>query len=111
MAENIYSPKRVVSGEVAANPRVFAHDALNMTPSGSVTTSQIPGTESPKRGAAIYIGQAMSITVQLEGSTGNVIFKGLAAGSFLPILVTAIVDYTLTDVSGTKGDWDIVALL
>ena len=53
----------------------------------------------------------MDITVALEGSTGNVVFKGLAAGSFLPILATSVVSYTL-DASDTdpKADWDIVAL-
>ena len=99
---------RGLEGNMQAQPRVFAHDATNASPSG-VAVGAIADTET--RGCCIYIGRPMDITVALEGSTGNVIFKGLAAGSFLPILATSVISYTL-DASDTdpKADWDVVAL-
>lgn len=99
---------RGLEGNMQAQPRVFAHDATNASPSGTAI-GPIANTET--RGCCIYVGRPMEITVTLEGSTGNVIFKGLAAGSFLPILATSVVSYTL-DASDTdpKADWDIVAL-
>ncbi len=96
-----------VQNNFAAQVRVFAHDAINVTPSGSAVGS-IAYTD--QRGCCLYIGQAMTLTVQTEGGTGTSIFKGVAAGSFLPVLVTSVTDYTLTDAAGTKADWDIVAL-
>lgn len=91
----------------AQEVRVFAHDAANLTPGGVLTTTTIPGTDA--RGVCLYIGQAMSLTVTMEGGT-PVSYKGVAAGSFLPILVTAVTAYTLTDTAGTKADNDILAL-
>jgi hypothetical protein len=52
----------------------------------------------------------MDLTVTMEGGTANISYKGVAAGSFLPILVTAVTAYTLTDTAGTKADNDILAL-
>ena len=98
---------RGLEGNFQAQPRVFAHDAVNVTPSGTAVGS-IANTD--QRGCCLYVGQAMTLTVQTEGGTGTSIFKGVAAGSFLPVLVTSVTDYTLTDTAGTKGDWDIVAL-
>ena len=51
----------------------------------------------------------MDITVKLENG-GAATFKGVAAGSFLPVLVIELVDYTLTDTAGTKADNDVLAL-
>ena len=87
--------------------RLFAHNAVNLTPSGSIAAGGIPDTAT--RGACLYIGQGMDITVKLE-SSGSVTFKGLAAGSFLPVLAIEVLAYTLTDTSGTKADHDILAL-
>tara|TARA_B100001939_G_C16597200_1_gene469426 strand:+ start:270 stop:578 length:309 start_codon:yes stop_codon:yes gene_type:complete len=92
----------------AQEVRVFAHDALNLTPGGVLTTTTIPGTDA--RGVCLYIGQAMDLTVTMEGGTASISYKGVAAGSFLPILVTAVTAYTLTDTAGTKADNDILAL-
>ena len=55
-----------------------------MTLSSSIT--QIPGTDT--RGVALYVGSgAQDITVTMESGTST-IFKGVAAGTFMPILVT-----------------------
>tara|TARA_Y100001972_G_C7634623_1_gene318559 strand:+ start:1178 stop:1477 length:300 start_codon:yes stop_codon:yes gene_type:complete len=86
--------------------RLFAHDAINLTPSG-VAIGAIPSTSI--RGACLYIGQGMDVTVKLE-SGASAVFKGLAAGSFLPVLAIELVNYTLTDTSGTKADNDVLAL-
>jgi hypothetical protein len=98
---------RGVQIKTADEVRVFAHDALNLTPGGVLTTTTITGTGD--RGVCLYIGQAMSLTVTMEGGT-SVSYKGVAAGSFLPILVTAVTAYTLTDTAGVKADNDILAL-
>jgi hypothetical protein len=98
---------RGVQIKTADEVRVFAHDALNLTPGGVLTTTTITGTDA--RGVCLYIGQAMSLTVTMEGGT-SVSYKGVAAGSFLPILVTAVTAYTLTDTAGVKADNDILAL-
>lgn len=98
---------RGVQIKTADEVRVFAHDALNLTPGGTLTTTTITGTGD--RGVCLYIGQAMSLTVTMEGGA-SVSYKGVAAGSFLPILVTAVTAYTLTDTAGTKADNDILAL-
>jgi len=87
--------------------RLFAHDAINMTPGGVFTSGAIYDTEN--RGVCLYIGQGMDVTVKLENS-GSITFKGVAAGSFLPVLAIEILGYTLTDTAGTKADYDILAL-
>ena len=86
--------------------RLFAHNAINITPSG-VAVGAIPDTSI--RGACLYIGQGMDVVVKLESGVVTT-FKGLAAGSFLPILAISLVDYTLTDTAGTKADNDVLAL-
>ena len=85
--------------------RVFAHDAVDLTPGGVLNTTTISGTES--RGVCLYIGAEMtSITVTMEsGSTPT--FKGIPAGTFLPILVTAV---TGAVPSGVLAANDILAL-
>ena len=100
---------RGVQIKTADEVRVFAHDALNLTPGGTLTTTTITGTDA--RGVCLYIGAAMtSITVTMESGTASISYKNVAAGSFLPILVTAVTAYTLTDTAGTKADNDILAL-
>ena len=89
----------------AQEVRVFAHDALNLTPGGVLTATTIPGTA--ERGVCLYIGAAMtSITVTME-SGNSVTFKGVTAGSFLPILVTAV---TAATGAAALTDSDILAL-
>jgi hypothetical protein len=94
-----------VQSDLANEVRVFAHDAINLTPGGTLTTTTITGTE--RRGVCLYIGAAMtSITVTME-SGNSATFKGIAAGSFLPILVTAV---TAATGAAALADSDILAL-
>jgi hypothetical protein len=77
--------------------RVFAHDAAAVTPNDSV---DISGTEN--RGVCIYIGSvAGGADVKVTMESGSIVtFKGLTAGSFLPILVTRVwaTDTTATEI-------------
>ena len=95
-----------LAGNEMAQPRVFAHDAVGLTAAQIASgTYVIPGTED--RGVCLYVGAAMtSITVTME-SGSSVIFKGVSAGSFLPILVTSV---TAATGAATLADNDILAL-
>ena len=89
-----------------AQPRVFAHDAVALTAADITAGNTIANTG--ERGCCLYVGVAMStITVTMESGTSTA-FKGIAAGSFLPILVTAVT--AATPDSGALADGDIVAL-
>ena len=115
-------------GEMQAEPRVFAHDArlLNLTipttggnndqnayvdvlPTGTpVAGDQVTVLE---RGACLYVGGQGDVDVEME-SGQRVTFKGVAAGAFLPILVTKVY---LTDGNTPSGNQttnatDILAL-
>ena len=96
-----------VQGIQAAQVRVFAHDAVSLvTGGGNLNTSTI--ANSDQRGVCLYIGEDMTlITVTME-SGNSVTFKGLKAGSFLPVLVTAVTAATAKD--GTLNDDAILAL-
>ncbi len=95
---------RGLEGNFQAQPRVFAHDAIGLTPGAT----QIANTT--ERGCCLYVGVAMSvIQVIMEGGT-TVNFKGVAAGSFLPILVTHVTSATLADGTTAASAGDIVAL-
>ena len=98
---------RSVQGIQAAQVRVFAHDAVSLvTGGGTLNTSTI--ANSDQRGVCLYIGEDMTlITVTME-SGNSVTFKGLKAGSFLPVLVTAVTAATPKD--GTLNDDAILAL-
>lgn len=95
-----------LEGNEAAQPRVFAHSAITIVlpaAMGSDTfryiipnTGVAPTTGDTQtvqtRGACIYIGSianGSNLDVELEDGS-RVIFKGLTAGSFLPILATKI---------------------
>ena len=71
-----------LAGNEMAQPRVFAHDAVAITGSGT----QIAGTES--RGCCLYIGTGGPIVVRMEGSSTNVTFTNVPNGTFMPVLVT-----------------------
>ena len=113
--ENIYAPKRTISGNIPDNARIMGHASVDIHTLG--TGNQIPGTGSPNRGAAIYCGQAYtSLTVILEGDVGEVdalgnqkttTFKGIAAGSFLPILAVQVQSHA----PSLAGVGELVALL
>ncbi len=95
---------RGLEGNQNAEPRVFAHDALDLKPSNYTLTNRIPNTETI--GVALYIGVGMDITVTLEGGA-NVLLKGVTAGSFLPMLVTHV---TASSVTLDAGGGEIIAL-
>ena len=102
---------RSVQGIQAAQVRVFAHDAVSLVTgsgasAGTLNTNTIANTE--QRGVCLYIGEDMtSIEVTME-SGNSVIFKGLKAGSFLPVLVTAVTAATPKD--GALNNDAILAL-
>ena len=103
-----------------AEPRVFAHDAklLDLTNGGTAnefvdvlaTGTPVAGDEIIvlQRGACLYVGGTGSVDVEMESGT-RVTFVGVAAGAFLPILVTKVY---LTDVAGnpTTSATNILAL-
>ena len=110
MADNRFAPKRNVQGDFAAQARAFSHDAINLVTGTSLNAdaADIPFTGAPSRGACLYVGVAMSsITVTME-SGRSATFKGVAAGSFLPILVVAVTG--ASPVTGALADNDILAL-
>ena len=91
---------RGLEGNMQAQPRVFAHDAVAVTKSDTV---DIPNTS--ERGCCLYIGDiSAGADVKVTMESGNVAtFKGVTAGSFLPILVTRV------HATGTTAD-QILAL-
>ena len=117
-----------LEGNEAAQPRVFAHSAKTISlPSGTGAGNEnkfvyvIPNTNvTPSandiqtiqpRGACIYIGNitgGSTLDVELEDGS-RVLFKGLTAGSFLPILATKIYSTDAAGVQSTTVD-DILAL-
>jgi hypothetical protein len=95
-----------LEGNEAAQPRVFAHSAITVAlpaaggsdtfiyiiPNTGVAPTAGDTQTVQTRGACIYIGSIASgsnLDVELEGGS-RVTFKGLTAGSFLPILATKI---------------------
>ena len=86
-----------LEGNMQAQPRVFAHDAAVVAKSDTVN---IPNTEL--RGCCLYVGGQGDVKVTME-SGEEVTFAGVAAGSFLPILVIRVWD------NGTSAT-DILAL-
>jgi len=99
-----------MEGNMQAQPRVFAHDAISLTiPTGQnayVYIFNVASTETPptptagdevrvlQRGACLYVGGQGDVVVEME-SGSKVKFAGVAAGSFLPIQVTKV--YSSTD--------------
>jgi hypothetical protein len=97
-----------LQGDFQAQPRVFAHDGLGLTAAQIASgTYTIPNTST--RGVCLFVGVKMaSITVTME-SGSSVVFKGVAAGAFMPVLVTSVTAAT-PDGGGALADNDIVAL-
>ena len=97
---------RGLEGNQNAQPRVFAHDAVDLGKSqgnggiGYTLGDRIPNTSTI--GVALYVGAAMDLTVTLEGGT-TVQFKGVTAGSFLPVLVTHVTASSVT-LAATGGE-------
>lgn len=94
---------RGLEGNMQAQPRVFAHDAVEVTASN---TDSIANTE--ERGCCLYIGDAGATgTAVVKMESGNIaVFKGLPAGAFLPILVTQL----LVD-DGGSNTTDVTSVL
>jgi hypothetical protein len=105
-----------LEGNEAAQPRVFAHAANAITLPASAADAFVYTYPTPpadtavvmSRGACIYVGGAGDIDVELE-SGDRVIFKGVTAGSFLPILATKIYGYNSVPAQTTTAT-DIIAL-
>lgn len=98
---------RGLEGNFQAQPRVFAHDAVELTAANIAAGNTIANTS--ERGCCLYVGVAMSVlTVTMESASAGVTFKNVPAGSFLPILVTAVT--AATPVSGGLADGDVIAL-
>ena len=97
---------RGLEGNQNAQPRVFAHDAVDLgktTGNGGIgytLGNRIPNTDTI--GVALYVGAAMDLTVTLEGGT-TVQLKGVTAGSFLPMLVTHVTASSVT-LAATGGE-------
>ena len=102
---------RGLEGNQNAQPRVFAHDAADLGKTvaeggiGYTLGDRIPNTDNI--GVALYIGVGMDITVTLEGGSIPVLFKGITAGSFLPVLVTKI---NASSATLDAGGGEIIAL-
>jgi len=101
---------RGLEGNQNAQPRVFAHDAVDLGKTvanggiGYTLGDRIPNTDTI--GVALYIGAPMDLTVKMEGGT-EVQFKGVTAGSFLPVLVTHI---TASSVTLVAAGGELIAL-
>tara|TARA_R100001440_G_scaffold9570_3_gene17957 strand:+ start:134 stop:433 length:300 start_codon:yes stop_codon:yes gene_type:complete len=95
---------RGLEGNQNAQPRVFAHDALDLKPGNYTLGNRIANTDTI--GVALYVGTAMDLTVTLEGGT-TVLLKGLTAGSFLPMLITHV---TASSVTLGAGGGELIAL-
>jgi hypothetical protein len=98
-----------LEGNTQAQPRVFAHDAnvldlsvtenagnptvaneyVDVVPGVGATTAFGDQVQVLSRGACLYVGGAGNVDVEME-SGKRALFTGVAAGSFLPILVTKI---------------------
>jgi hypothetical protein len=106
MAQNVNL--RGLEGNMQAQPRMFAHDAVGLT-AAQINSGTYTIPNSDTRGVCLFVGVKMaSITVIME-SGNEVIFKGIAAGAFMPVLVTSVKAAT-PDGGGALADNDIVAL-
>ena len=84
--------------------RLFAHDVLDLNKSGSSYTygDVIPGTD--QRGVCLYAGVAIEeIEVVMESGT-QCKFRGITAGSFLPVLITKVVNIPTGVTANTAGE-------
>lgn len=89
-----------LEGNMMAQPRLFAHDAVAFNPLDYDEllvplppvdpVTGLDQTAFMQRGACLYIGvDVTELTVTME-SGSEPTFKNIPAGSFLPILVTKI---------------------
>ena len=95
-----------MSGNEMAQPRVFAHSAKSIdVPSTDTSVDIFPaqspnsGTPDPQvdniitntihRGACLYVGTGGNLYITLEDGS-EALFKGVTAGSFLPVLAIKV---------------------
>jgi hypothetical protein len=79
---------RGLEGNENAQPRILAHDALDLGSEG-IIEQRIPNTDTI--GCTLYVGGTFdTIVVRLEGSKEPISFRGITAGSFLPILIVSV---------------------
>ena len=81
---------RSVQGIQAAQVRVFAHDAVSLVTGGTGVPNTNTIANTDQRGVCLYIGEDLTLIEVIMESGSQVTFKGLKAGSFLPVLVTRI---------------------
>ena len=96
-----------LQGNMQAQPRMFAHDAVGLT-AAQIASGTYTIPNSSTRGVCLFVGVKMaSITVVME-SGKEIVFKGVAAGAFLPVLVKEVKSITVD--SGNVSDNDLIAL-
>ena len=103
-------------GQEASQPRVFAHNGqLLIFPSpsangfGSVFPAPPQDTEVVyNRGACLYVGVGGDVDIELESGV-RLLFKGVTAGSFLPVLAIKVYKYNAASQVTTTAT-DIIAL-
>jgi len=102
---------RGIEGNFMAQPRVFAHSAQPVTPGNDAIS------ETEERGCALYVGTTGTIVVRMEGThkaidasgaeydTNVNIYYNVPGGSFLPILVTHVLESNLIDLEQRAAYW------
>ena len=114
---------RGVVGNMQAEPRVFAHDAIpiNVSDFGNLLMPPPVGPIGPggsvgqvvfNRGCCLYVGIESNIEVQME-SGRTCTFKRVPPGSFLPIMVIKIIAAERIIEGGSTGnvsDGDLISL-
>ena len=95
---------RGLEGNFQAQPRVFAHDAVELTAADITAGNTIANTS--ERGCCLYVGNSGAVEVTME-SGNNALFNGVATGSFLPILVK---NFVLTSGANNTTATNILAL-
>ena len=89
-----------LEGNMAAEPRRFAHSAVTITIASGTGKDDVAQDVLPapaadevavlRRGACLYIGGTGNVKVLLEGDSDPVLFKAVPTGTFMPILVKKI---------------------
>ena len=103
---------RGIEGNFMAQPRVFAHSAKPVTPGSA------PISKTDDRGCALYVGTTGNMVVKMEGThvavdaagveydTNINIYYNVPGGSFLPILVTHVLESNQEDLDSRVDFWN-----
>ncbi len=97
-----------LAGNFQAQPRVFAHDVVGLT-AAQINSGNYVIPNTSDRGVCLYVGVKMTTLEVIMESGSQVVFKGVNAGSFLPILVTSVTEAT-PDSGNNLLDNDVLAL-